>query len=389
MNHSFDVIVVGAGLVGASLIRALASSGLELALVDPHTPAPPSGDGWDTRIYAISPGNVRFLQECGTWRHVPAGRAQPVYEMQIFGDRAGASMHFSAYDAGLADLACIVENRLLQHGLWQEVQAQANVKVFAPAQCTAAFWAEDHVQLTLSSGDSLQGALVVAADGAESWLRAQAGLSVKRHDYHNQGVVANFETEKPHNGTAYQWFRGRDVLALLPLPGNRVSMVWSAPDDLAASLVAAAPEELASWVSAAAHNVLGEMRVITPAAGFPLALQRVPRIIGKRIALVGDAAHQQHPLAGQGVNLGFRDVVELAGMLINRGPYRDCGDYQLLRRYERARREDIAAIQYTTDGLKRLFAAETSVVSTLRNAGLRLVDLQPRLKNLFIRQAIA
>jgi ubiquinone biosynthesis UbiH/UbiF/VisC/COQ6 family hydroxylase len=201
-------------------------------------------------------------------------------------------------------------------------------------------------------------------------------------------VVANFTTTLPHHGVATQWFQCDGVLALLPLPGARVSMVWSTETALAESLLALNHEELAAQVSAAAHGKFGDLRVITPAAAFPLRIQRVQRLVMPRLALIGDAAHNVHPLAGQGVNLGFRDARELAQVLAQRGAQHDCGDLPLLRRYERARREDIATMQFTTDNLQRLFNNEDARLAKLRNFGLRLVNRQSRLKNLLVRHAV-
>lgn len=201
-------------------------------------------------------------------------------------------------------------------------------------------------------------------------------------------MVANFTTTLPHHGVATQWFQRDGVLALLPLPGARVSMVWSTATAHAESLLALNHAELAAQVSAAAHGKFGDLQVITPAAAFPLRIQRVQRLVMPRLALIGDAAHNVHPLAGQGVNLGFRDARELAQVLAQRGAQHDCGDLPLLRRYERARREDIATMQFTTDNLQRLFNNDDARLAKLRNFGLRLVNRQSRLKNLLVRHAV-
>jgi len=206
--------------------------------------------------------------------------------------------------------------------------------------------------------------------------------------YHQTAVVAKFAITRPHHGTAYQWFRHDGVLALLPLPGERVSMVWSTREEDAARLLELASEELVAQVAAASHGAVGDLRLITPAAAFPLRLQRVRQLVLPRLALVGDAAHNVHPLAGQGVNLGFRDARQLAQVLMERGSQTDCGDYRLLRRYERARREDIAAMQFATDSLQRLFNNEITWLAGLRNRGLRLMNRQPQLKNLLVQHAV-
>lgn len=389
-DRPFDVVVVGGGLVGASFALALAGANAAVALVDPQSPPPRlPPESWDTRVYALSPGNAAWLDALGVWASLPELRMARVESMRIFGDRPPARLEFSAYDAGLRELAWIVENNLLQAELWSALQAAAHVTLFSPARCAAIEWGRDHAALTLGDGQTLRARLIVGADGADSWIREQAGISCTSHAYAQTGVVANFACERPHHGTALQWFRADGVLALLPLPGERVSMVWSAPDERARELLAASDDVLVRDVEEASGLVLGKLQLITPPAGFPLKRQRVDRLVEPRVALIGDAAHNVHPLAGQGVNLGFRDARELAAVLAGRGARSDCGDYGLLRRYERARKEDIAALELTTDGLEKLFASRAVWVAGLRNLGLSLVDSQLPLKNMLVRHAVA
>ena len=318
-----------------------------------------------------------------------AWRVARVETMSIYGDQPPARLEFSAYESGLRELAWIVENSWLQNALWSALRSSGRAELFCPARCAALAWNKEAARLTLADGRTLIAQLVVGADGAESWVRECAGLSSTSHDYSQTGVVANFACERPHRGAALQWFRADGVLALLPLPGNCVSMVWSAPDQRARELLSAPPDTLAREVEAASGLALGKLEVTTAAAGFPLRRQRVARLIGRRTALIGDAAHNVHPLAGQGVNLGFRDARELAAVVEARGPQSDCGDHHLLRRYERARREDIAALELMTDGLEKLFASRAVWLAGLRNFGLSLVDSQLPLKNLLIRHAAA
>ena len=390
MSPSFDVIIVGGGLVGASLALALAPAGLNVALVEPRLPQPlPADDSWDNRVYAISPGSAAFLEGCGAWQMLPQQRITRVEAMRVYGDAIEAELDFSAYDAGLGELAFIVENRLLQNALWQRLQQAAHVRVFCPACCAAADWNEERARLQLADGAVLTAKLLIGADGGDSWVRAQAGIETRLRDYGQLGVVANFATAEPHHGVAHQWFRRDGILALLPLPGNRVSMVWSTAEAHGRVLLALPPDELAGQVAAASHHALGALDLVTGAAAFPLRLQRVENIVKHRLALVGDAAHSVHPLAGQGVNLGFRDARGLAAVLQDRGARGDCGDYALLRRYERARREDIAVLQFTTDALQKLFDNDAVWLGRVRNLGLRLVNRQPQLKNLLVQRAIA
>jgi ubiquinone biosynthesis UbiH/UbiF/VisC/COQ6 family hydroxylase len=388
MRPEFDVVIVGGGLVGLSLARALAGSGLALALVEPQAPGRTPGADWDNRVYAVSPGSAAFLAHCGTWEGLQQGRLSRVETMRIYGDDAGARLEFSAYDAGLRELAWIVENRHLQHALWQALQSQ-DIRVYRPANLAALELLPEQAVLRLDDGAELAARLVVGADGAESAVRAQAGIGVTPSDYRQLGVVGNFSCEKPHCGTAFQWFLRDGVLALLPLPDNRVSMVWSIGQDRGRELLALPAAELAAEVESASRGALGGLRLMQPAVAFPLMLQRVQHFARPRVALAGDAAHNVHPLAGQGVNLGFRDARELAEVLMDRGPQQDCGDFALLRRYERARREDVAAVQLTTDGLQKLFSNGNVLASKARNLGLEFVDRQPLLKRFLVQHAVA
>jgi len=389
MRHSFDVVIVGGGLVGLSLARALAGSGLALALVESQPPAAiPDEDSWDNRIYAVSPGSASFLQRCGAWASLRQDRLTRVETMRVYGDDAAACLEFSAYDAGLRELAFIVENRRLQHALWEAVRGQ-DVHIHCPANWTALEFRADHAMLQLDDGTELAARLVIGADGSESRVRAEAGITVTPAEYGQLGVVANFSCEKPHSGTAFQWFMRDGVLALLPLPGNNVSMVWSIDQERGRNLLALPAAELAYEVELASRGALGRLQLMAPAAAFPLKLQRVTQFTKPRVALAGDAAHNVHPLAGQGVNLGFRDARELAGVLMERGPQRDCGDHALLRRYERARREDVTAVQLTTDGLQKLFSNHAVLASKARNLGLDFVNRQPLLKKFLVQHAVA
>ena len=400
--ESFDVAIIGAGLVGASLALALAPSGLRVALVEPRAPGAVSDD-WDSRVYAVSPGSAAFLAQVGAWAAVDAARVARVETMRIFGDAAAtpqSNLTFSAYEAGLGELAFIAESGRLQAALWQCLDGAPHVTRYCPAVCESLTQHADASEILLGSGGNggspgngvtLRARLVVGADGAQSWVRAQSGIKVQSHEYPQRGVVANFACALPHHDTAYQWFRPDGVLALLPLPGNRVSMVWSAITEHADALMAMDMDgaALAQCVAEASGAMLGALQVITPAIAFPLYRQQVDAFVQPRLALVGDAAHNVHPLAGQGVNLGFRDARELAAVLCDRGAQRDCGDYALLRRYERARKEDVLGMQVATDGLQKLFASQAVWVSQARNLGLRLLDGRTLLKNLLVKHAAA
>ena len=385
----YDLVIVGAGLVGSSLAVALRGSGLRLALVEGHAPSPlPHDDSWDSRVYAINPANARYLDELGVWRGLDRERIAPVYEMHVWGDDQAARLDFSAYQAGLGELAFIVESRLLQDGLWQALEGQENLDIHCPAACTALEIGDDGAILALQDGQRIRAKLVVGADGRESWVRTQAGIEAKPREYGQFGVVANFDSEKPHGNNAYQWFREDGVLAYLPLPGQRVSIVWSAYETLSRDLMALSGEAFTRRVEEAGHHTLGALRPLSPPAAFSLRLLHLEHLVKPRVALIGDAAHNVHPLAGQGVNLGFQDARQLAQVLLQREARRDCGDYLLLRRYERARKEEILAMQLVTDGLQRLFNNTDPVLRTLRNTGLSLTNHLEGLKSRLIRHAI-
>lgn len=385
----FDIVIIGGGLVGASLAAALKTSGLKLALVEGQSSPtlPTNPENWDSRIYAITPGNADFLGQCGAWDKLDMSRVQQVEEMRVFGD-TGAELDFSAYQIGAAELTFILESRLLQQALWDGLQQQDNLTLLNPARCAELTWHADAAHLKLQDGREITAKLVVGADGRDSWVRHQAAMPEVPTPYHQHGVVANFSISKPHHGIAYQWFQPDSILALLPLQGKRVSIVWSVSPEKSAELLAMSHEELCAQVSTASQSMLGDLQVITPPAAFALRVLNLAHITKHRLALVGDAAHNVHPLAGQGVNLGFRDARDLAEVLLQRGVESDCGDLHLLRKYEQARREDIVSMQLTTDALKHLFINDNPVLRILRNLGLSATNRFTPLKKMLARHAL-
>ena len=383
-SERYQVVIVGAGLVGAAAALALGRQGLRVALVERQPPAVPD-ETWDTRIYAISPASQRFLERIGAWQRMDADRTQPVFRMDVAGDTTGA-IRLDAYEAGVSHLATILESGRLQHALWQALQADGNVAVHCPAAIESFERNASFTCLTLADGSVLETELVVGADGAASRIREWAGLASTLTPYGQSGVVANFECERPHRGTAFQWFFDSDILAWLPLPGNRLSMVWSTRTDHADGLVALEAASLTEKVRAAGHDRLGTLRLLTPAAAFPLRLIRVEAAIAPGVALIGDAAHGVHPLAGQGVNLGFGDAETLAAVLSQQRQV-FCGDIRVLQRYARERAEPVRRMQALTHGLHHLFADERA--GWLRNAGMRLVDHVPPVKAALVREAMS
>jgi 2-octaprenylphenol hydroxylase len=381
---NFDLIVVGAGPVGLAV--AAAARGLSVALVANarRAPAPVPGE-LDARVYTLSPGNVSFLRDIRAWQAVSPERVTPVHAMRVFGDR-GTKIDFDAYRAGVPELAWTVEDAVLQDALWGAVDARENIVVVAPAECAELVFDSKKVFLKLRDGRELSAGLVVGADGAASFVREQAGIAFETSDYGQAAVIANLECEKPHMNTAYQWFQGGPVLALLPLPGRRVSMIWSLPEDAKELLLE--PEALCRAVESATAGLLGAMSVVTPPRSYPLRRLSARRMVAERVALAGDAAHVIHPLAGQGLNLGLQDARSLGAVLAAREVVRDVGNARLLRRYERRRAEPILAMDLMVDGLFRLFGADSEPLSRLRNAGLNLTGRLPVLKNILIRHAM-
>ena len=384
MNQErYQVVIVGAGLVGAAAALALGRRGLRVALIERQPPSVPD-QAWDTRIYAITPANQRFLEHIGAWQRMDAGRVQPVFRMDVAGDTSGA-IRLDAYEAGVSHLAAIVESGRLQHALWQAIEADGNVALHCPAAIASLERNERFTRLTLADGSVLEAELVVGADGAASRIREWAGLASTLTPYGQSGVVANFECERPHRGTAFQWFFDSDILAWLPLTrhttprglqptvdrsppsgGNCMSMVWSTQTAHADELVALDAAALADKVRAAGHDRLGALRLLTPAAAFPLRLIRLEAVVAPGVALIGDAAHGVHPLAGQGVNLGFGDAEALVDVLAQHCQGY-CGDVRVLQRYARERAEPVQRMQALTHGLHHLFADERT--SWLRMPG--------------------
>lgn len=367
------ILIAGGGPVGLGL--ACAATGFDVTIVEALPPSVLSVDGpFDPRIFAISPGTRDFLRAVGAWDHLDMRRVAPVRRMVVRGD-AGAQLAFTPPPR--AALAWIVEAPRLAAALLAcaaeegRVQIRQGVPASAFGAQAGASW------IALESGERLEGDLLVGADGPDSPVRAALAIATEETRYGETAVVANFETERSHEGIARQWFRGDGVLAWLPLPGRRMSMVWSAPDAVARGLLAEDAQAFARRVRDAGGAELGDLTLVSTPVGFPLRLVNVPQSVAPGVALIGDAAHAVHPLAGQGVNLGFQDARLLSEVLASRTALERPGDLRVLRRYARGRREDVTAMQWVTDGLDRLFASGNPAASGLRNLGLRLVDAQP------------
>lgn len=373
MSNRPRILVAGGGPVGLGF--ACAATGFEVVVVE-ATPAPePPGDGaYDARIYAVSPGTRDFLRATGAWDHLDMRRVAPVRRMVVRGD-AGARLAFTPPARGA--LAWIVEAPRLAAALAAAAADDPRITLRRGVPASAFGAQAGAAWIALESGERLEGDLLVGADGPDSRVRSALDIASEESPYGETAVVANFDVERDHEGAARQWFRTDGVLAWLPLPGKRISIVWSAPTAIAKELLAMEPQAFAQRVCDAGGAELGDLQLASRPTGFPLRLVRVPQPVAPGVALIGDAAHAVHPLAGQGVNLGFQDARVLAEVLAARTALERPGDLRVLRRYARGRREDVTAMQWVTDGLDRLFASGNPAAAGLRNLGLRLVDLQP------------
>ncbi|MCB5190352.1 FAD-dependent monooxygenase [Methylobacillus arboreus] len=386
LKHEFDIIVLGAGLVGVAAAIALRLQGYRVALLEHGKIGVVLDSGWDSRIYAISPGNAAWLEKLGIWDELDASRICAVEGMRIWGDQ-GAVLELDAYAANLASLSLIVEGNRLQHALLARLET-LDISVVGELTIEQVVKYADGYALQTADGEYYSASLLVGADGASSWLRTQTDITVKRHDYAQMGVVANFACEHSHLSQACQWFHGDDVLAWLPLPQQHISMVWSVDNARAQALLALDAETLAQQVAAAGQSRLGRLKLVTPAQAFPLAMQVPDSLIQPGLALVGDAAHQVHPLAGQGVNLGFRDVQALVEAIGEPQSRRKPGELLVLRRYERARKADMMSMCLLTHGLSSLYAHPAPWSRMLRNQGMQQLNRMSALKKKLIQQAI-
>jgi ubiquinone biosynthesis UbiH/UbiF/VisC/COQ6 family hydroxylase len=407
-----DIVVIGTGIAGLATALALSRKGQKVGLLGPQAKLEPSKpDEFDPRVYAISPASQRFLADLGIWDLIPTSRLAAVQAMEVFGDAAGYAaeqgslptpppgrpgrVELSAWQGGTEALAWIVEAGEIERALRQAVQ------MFGISWTVDSFTGlERHadgppIALHTRHHGAQRCYLAVGADGAQSPLREAAGLPMTRSEYDAIGLVVHLGCELPHQGRARQWFTPDGVLALLPMPDAagepQVSMVWSMRRAQAEALLAATPDEqhaeLLERLSIATGAALGTMCIRSQLLGFPLALQTCPQIVGPGVALVGDAAHLVHPLAGQGLNLGLGDARTLAETVAARESFRTPHDVRVLRRYQRARAEALLAMRVTTDGLYRLFETQAAPIAWLRNTGMNVVNSLPFLKRLLINGA--
>jgi len=392
-NSQSDICIVGNGAIAKTAALALAQAGQRVTLLSPPGPTAvaAAGQGWDARVYALNHTARDLLSSLKVWGALDAERVAPVDAMVISGDGAQAGgLAFDAYGAHTGTLAWIVEDRNLNQALDAALKFAPDVH-FVTGRAIGMARDDDSITIHLDDGGHLRAELVVGADGSQSWVRGQCDIGLDYRSYGQRAVVANFACELPHHGAAFQWFTGAEgIVALLPLPGKQVSLVWSAPEALADVLRRESADALAKRLAVYAQEKLGALTPLQPelVRDFPLTLMRPHAMIAPRVALVGDAAHVVHPLAGHGMNLGFADVAQLARTLSEREAHRSIGDERVLARYARARKEDVLLMQFTTDGLARLFGANLEPLRVVRNFGLNLLDKLPALKRRLISHAM-
>ncbi len=389
-QHQFDVIVVGAGMVGAALALALGRHDFKVALVDAHAPQLEwPQDGYDIRVSAITRASQQVFESLDAWSVMQAERISPYRDMHVWDAGGDGVIHFDSAEIGEPDLGHIIENRVIIKGLHQRLAEQKNITAFWPRRSTKLDLNASQARLLLEDGTELHARLLVGADGARSWVRQQAGISVKGWDYDQVALVTWVKPEMFHQETAWQRFLATGPLAFLPLTEGYCSIVWSTSPAHAAQLQAMEPDRFAQELQAAFENKLGAIEAVGPRAMFPLRSFETQHYILPRLALVGDAAHTIHPLAGQGVNLGLADMASLVQVLIEaQQQQRDIGSEKILRRYERWRRADNRSMLLAMDGFKRLFSTDQSLLRWVRNLGLNLTDRSLPIKRLIMHQAL-
>jgi 2-octaprenylphenol hydroxylase len=390
MPEQYDILIIGGGMVGATVAAALGGSPLRVALVEMTEPRPFSPDDEiDLRVSAITRASQRILQAVGAWPGIEARRLSPYSQMHVWDASGSGMIHFDSRDLGEEDLGHIIENRVIQLAVLDRVREHGNIELFCPVQPGELRLEDDAVTLPLEDGRILRASLVVGADGRESRVRRTAGIHTQGWDYDHHAVVGVVSTELHHDYTAWQRFLPTGPLAFLPLHDGRSSIVWSTTPRQAAELVEMDEAAFCDRLTGAFEGRLGRVTAAGPRAAFPLRLMHAESYVRPRVALVGDAAHNIHPLAGQGVNLGLLDAATLAEVILDaRRRGQDPGSMKVLRRHERWRKGDTLAVMAAMDGFKKLFGSELAPVRWARNFGLSLTNAVVPVKHLLMKRAL-
>ena len=386
----YDIVIIGAGMVGLTLACALGHSRLRVALIEANELAElKSTDDYDLRVSAISRASKQVFQSLGAWSHMQNLRVSPFEQMHVWDATGDGEIHFDAADLGVDVLGHLVENRVVQQALLQQLKTFDNIDYLCPANIST-FDIQTHSNdIHLDDGNIIRAQLLVGADGAQSAVRHAAGINIEQAPYQQKGVVCVVKSSKHHQYTAWQRFLPSGPLAFLPLPDGRCSIVWSADNERADELLAMDAEKFCRELEQAFDGTLGRVETVGERAAFPLVRRHAQRYIQQGIALVGDAAHTIHPLAGQGVNLGILDAACLAQVVIEADQQKqNIASVHVLRKYERWRRGENTLMMHSMSGFKKLFSNEQMELSFLRNAGLKIMNQLPPVKNKIMRHAM-
>ncbi|UNU31851.1 FAD-dependent 2-octaprenylphenol hydroxylase [Aeromonas hydrophila] len=388
--QNVDVVIVGGGMVGLGLAAALKGSALKVAVVEGQLPESELDEAPDNRVSALSLASQRILQQVGAWRGIEARRLQPYVQMEVWEQDSFGRIAFDAASLRQPELGHIVENRVIQLALLEAILDGDNIQLLSPARASSLQSGEAGSLLLLEDGRALSAKLVVAADGAHSWVRRQADIPLTSWDYGHHALVATVRCAEPHEAVARQIFTPEGPLAFLPLwQPDLCSIVWSVPAKRAEALCQCDEEQFNRQLTTAFDGRLGLCKVEGARSAIPLTARYARDFARERLVLVGDAAHTIHPLAGQGVNLGLLDAAALAEQILrNQAAGKDIGRLANLRGYERWRKSEAASMLAAMEGLKRLFAGANPLKKLVRGAGLRAFDLLTPLKQSVIRAAM-
>lgn len=390
MMQSVDIAIVGGGMVGLAFAAAMKDSDLRIALIESHIPDSELQELSDVRVSALSRSSESILRNLGAWQGIIDRRAAAYSAMEVWEQDSFARIEFDAKKIAQPDLGHIVENRVIQLALLEQVKKQANVTLFMPAQCQSMAMGESEAWLTLANGQSLTAKLVVGADGANSWVRRQQNIPLTHWDYGHSAIVANVWTQEPHDKVARQIFTPQGPLAFLPMGGSQMSsIVWSTDPSRAEQLVAMDKEAFNKALTAEFDARLGMCEVIGERFSFPLKMRYARDFVCERVALIGDAAHTIHPLAGQGVNLGLLDAACLAQEVLQLWQQgQDIGSKRNLRSYERWRKAEAAKMIAAMQGFRDLFAGDNPAKKLVRGIGMQLVGQLPGAKDEILKRAL-